>query len=131
MSPRITDKDRPAGGTSVDEFLQEVIDTFDGQVVYGEVETFPLPLEEPTPGRAPRRGCNGCRGREFHKIQGRPEWICSTCHSVPLGLEVEETWTAPEPSLFEVMNRRRDRTKRLGLRGLGKRRARRTGGRHD
>ena len=88
-----------------------------------EIETAPILPQIRSPGKPPQRGCYCCSGRGFHKVEGGPEWVCSTCHPPELRVVVEE-WTAPEPSLVEAMRRRKERVERLGVRGMGKRQVR-------
>ena len=109
---------------SLDEFLQTVIDTFDGEVVDEVGETAPLLPETPLPGEAPRRGCYSCGERQFHRIRGGAEWVCSRCHPPGTEQEVVETWTAPHTSPIQAMRERTARVELLKIRGLGKRRTR-------
>jgi hypothetical protein len=49
--------------------------------------------------RGPTTGCWNCRKREFHRVEGQPEWMCSYCYPPRNPEAVIARWTAPEQSL--------------------------------
>jgi hypothetical protein len=47
---------------------------------------------------APRNGCRTCPGREFHRVETGPHWLCSRCYPPLTGVAVVERWTVREES---------------------------------